>query len=143
GLHFLGVIRIPLLYREARIDAGDQGGSAFGAYVLGLAFAFGWTPCIGPILGAILSMVAQEASIGRGVAMMATYAVGLGLPFVLVAVFLGGAVGLMERMRRHLRRVEQAAGLLLLLVGILMVTGGFTRLSFWLLETFPGLAAIG
>jgi len=88
GLHFLGVIRIPLLYKEARIDAGNQSNSPLGAYVFGLAFAFGWTPCIGPILGAILSMAAQDASMVRGMALMAFYAIGLGVPFVLAAVFI-------------------------------------------------------
>gem|GEM_PF-1701309 len=82
GLHFLHVFRIPFLDREARIETGDAGGSAFGAYILGLAFAFGWTPCIGPQLGAILSMAASEASVARGTALLAVYAAGLGLPFL-------------------------------------------------------------
>ncbi|MEO0913846.1 MAG: cytochrome c biogenesis protein CcdA, partial [Pseudomonadota bacterium] len=102
GLHFLGLIRIPLLYREARLDAGDRGGSAFGAYVLGLAFAFGWTPCIGPILGMILSLAAQEGSVERGMLLMAVYALGLGLPFLLAAVFLNTFVGLMSGFRKHM-----------------------------------------
>ena len=88
GLHFLSVIRIGFLDREARFDVGDRGGSSFGAYILGLAFAFGWTPCIGPQLGAILSLAASEASIARGTILLAVYALGLGLPFLLVAAFL-------------------------------------------------------
>jgi cytochrome c-type biogenesis protein len=143
GLHFLGILRMPLLNREARLDAGDRGGSAFGAYVLGLAFAFGWTPCIGPILGAILSLAATEASVARGTTLLAAYAVGLGLPFLLVAGFLDRAQGLMERLRRHMGAIEKAMGALLVGVGVAMATGAFSAFSWWLLETFPGLAALG
>ena len=143
GLHFLGIFRIPMLAREARIDAGDRGGSAFGAYVLGLAFAFGWTPCIGPILGAILSLAATEASVTRGTALLAAYAAGLGIPFLLVAAFLDRAQGLMVRMRRHMGMIEKIMGLLLVAVGVAMMTGAFSAFSWWLLETFPGLATLG
>ncbi len=93
GLHFLGVFRIPILDREARLDAGDRGGSALGAFVLGLAFAAGWTPCIGPQLGAILSLAAQEGSVARGTVLLGVYAVGLGLPFLLAALFISRAMG--------------------------------------------------
>lgn len=143
GLHFLGVLRIPLLYREARIDAGDRSGSIFGAYVLGLAFAFGWTPCIGPILGAIMSLAAQETSVGRGVALMATYAVGLGVPFLLAAIFLDRFMSAMTRFRQHMGKVEKAMGLMLLIVGLMMAFGVFTWISNWLLDTFPGLTTLG
>jgi cytochrome c-type biogenesis protein len=143
GLHFIGLIRIPFLYREARIDAGDQGGSAFGAYVLGLAFAFGWTPCIGPILGAILSVAAQESSIARGTTLMAVYALGLGLPFIIAAVFINRAVGVMNRFKRHMATVEKIMGGLLILVGLALVFDLFSRFSYWLLETFPALALVG
>ena len=143
GLHVLGLLRIPLLYREARIDAGDRGGSPFGAYLLGLAFAFGWTPCIGPVLGTILSLAAQEGSLERGLAMMGVYALGLGLPFLLTAVFLRHALGLLAGLRRHMPLVERGMGVLLVVVGLLMLSGGFTSLSFWLLDTFPALATIG
>jgi len=143
GLHFLGIFKIPLLQREARIDAGDRGGSALGAYVLGLAFAFGWTPCIGPILGAILSMAAQEDSIGRGTFLMGMYAVGLGLPFILSAIFINRAMGLMNRLKRHMGLIEKIMGGLLIAVGVMMATGAFSRLSYWLLETFPALSQVG
>lgn len=143
GLHFLGVFRIGLLMREARIDAPVSGRSPFGAYVLGLAFAFGWTPCIGPVLGSILSLAAQDGSVERGMLLMGVYAVGLGAPFLLTALFLRQAVGLMAGMRRHMGLVERAMGALLVLVGVLMLTGAFTEMSFWLLETFPALARIG
>ncbi|MCU0815286.1 MAG: cytochrome c biogenesis protein CcdA [Cypionkella sp.] len=139
GLHFLGVFRIPILDREARLDAGDRGGSAFGAYVLGLAFAFGWTPCIGPQLGAILSLAAQEASVQRGTILLAVYAMGLGLPFLLAALFIERSMGLMQRLKPHMKMIERAMGLLLLIVGVALLTGAFTDFSWWLLETFGKL----
>ncbi|QDY69183.1 cytochrome c biogenesis CcdA family protein [Qingshengfaniella alkalisoli] len=143
GLHFLGVFRIPILDREARLDAGDRGGSALGAYVLGLAFAFGWTPCIGPQLGAILSIAATEASITRGTLLLAIYAAGLGIPFILVALYMNRAMGLMKRIKRHMRLIERMMGALLVVVGLALTTGAFTRFSWWLLETFPSLGALG
>ena len=143
GAHFVGVYRIGFLDREARIETGDAGGSAFGAYILGLAFAFGWTPCIGPQLGAILSLAASEASVTRGTLLLAVYAAGLGIPFLLVAAFLPRLGGLMGWMKRHMEQIERAMGLLLWTIGLLMLTGGFSALSFWLLETFPALAALG
>jgi cytochrome c-type biogenesis protein len=143
GLHFLGVLRIPLLYREARFETRANGGSAFGAYLLGLAFAFGWTPCIGPVLGTILSLAAQEGSVERGMLLMGFYAAGLGLPFLLTALFLRRAIGIMAGLKRHMGTIERAMGVLLVGVGLLMMTGAFSALSFWLLETFPALGQIG
>lgn len=143
GLHFLKVINIPFLNRDMRMEAGDRGGSAFGAYVLGLAFAFGWTPCIGPILGTILSMAAQEASITRGTVLLAAYAIGLGLPFIIAAIFINRAIGVMNRFKRHMGKVEMVMGALLVLVGVMLITGAFSSFSFWLLEVFPALAEIG
>ncbi len=143
GAHFLGIYRIPFLDRDARLDAGDRGGSAFGAYVLGLAFAFGWTPCIGPQLGAILSLAATESSIARGTTLLGVYALGLGLPFILVAAFFPRLRGLMSWMKRHMDRIERIMGLLLWTIGLMMLTGGFSDFSYWLLETFPVLAQLG
>lgn len=143
GLHFLRVFRIPFLDREVRMDAGDQGGSAFGAYLLGLAFAFGWTPCIGPQLGAILSLAASEASLTRGTTLLGVYAVGLGLPFLLAAAFIDRASGVLARMKRHMPVIERAMGVLLLIVGVALMTGSFSAFAFWLLETFPALATLG
>lgn len=143
GAHFVGVYRIGFLDREARIDAGDRGGSAFGAYVLGLAFAFGWTPCIGPQLGAILSLAASEASILRGTLLLAIYAAGLGIPFLLVAAYLPRLTGVMNWMKRHMEQIERVMGLLLWTIGLLMLTGGFSSFSYWLLEQFPALASLG
>jgi cytochrome c-type biogenesis protein len=143
GAHFIGVYRIGFLDREMRMDAGDRGGSAFGAYVLGLAFAFGWTPCIGPILGSILSLAASEADVARGTTLLAAYALGLGIPFLLVAAFFPRLTGLMSWMKRHMERIEKIMGLLLWTVGLLMLTGKFTDFSWWLNEQFPALQAFG
>ena len=143
GLHFIGVVTLPFLQREARFDAGDRGGSSFGAYILGLAFAFGWTPCIGPTLGAILALSAQEASIARGTMLLATYAIGLGVPFIIASIFINRAIGLMNRFKRHMGLIEKIMGVMLIVVGVMMMTGAFTRLAFWLLETFPALATVG
>lgn len=143
GAHFIGIFRIPFLDREARMDAGDKGGSAFGAYVLGLAFAFGWTPCLGPILGTILSLAASEGDMARGTTLLAVYALGLGIPFLLVAAFFPRLKGPMAYMKRNMDRIERTSGLLLWTVGLMMVTGQFTDFSWWLLEQFPALATLG
>ena len=143
GLHFLGIFRISLLDQEARLDAGDKGGSSLGAYVLGLAFAFGWTPCIGPQLGAILTLAASEASVSKGTFLLGVYAAGLGIPFLLAAMFITKATSVMNRLKRHMKTIERVMGGLLVLVGIAMVTGAFTNFAFWLLETFPALALLG
>lgn len=143
GLHFLGILRIPLLDRDARLDAGDQGGTALGAYVLGLAFAFGWTPCIGPQLSAILSLAANGASVTRGAALLAIYAAGLGIPFILAAIFITRSVALMKRLKPYMGIVEKCMGALLLLVGLALFFGAFSRFSYWILELFPFMAQIG
>lgn len=143
GAHFVGVFRIGFLDREARMQTGDHGGSAFGAYVLGLAFAFGWTPCLGPILGTILGLAASEASLMRGTVLLASYALGLGIPFLLVAAFFPRLKGPMAWMKRHMSQIERTSGLLLWTVGLMMLTGQFTAFSWWLLERFPALATLG
>ena len=143
GLHFLGVFRIPFLDQEARLDAGDKGGTSFGAYILGLAFAFGWTPCIGPQLGAILSLAASEASVTRGTLLLGVYAAGLGIPFLLAAMFITRATQLMNRIKPYMRLIERGMGILLIVVGLALLTGAFTTFSFWLLETFPALGSLG
>ena len=143
SLHFLGVFRIPILDREARFDVGNRGGSALGAFVLGLAFAFGWVPCIGPQLGAILSLAAQESSVARGTVLLGVYAVGLGVPFVLAAAFIGRSMRAINWMRPYMRKIEIGIGVLLSLVGILLLTGKFSAISYWLLENVPILATVG
>ncbi|WP_062202606.1 cytochrome c biogenesis CcdA family protein [Aureimonas sp. AU12] len=143
GLNFLGVFRIALFSREARLQAPDRPRSFFGAYAMGLAFAFGWTPCIGPVLGAILGIAGTRASVGEGATMLAFYSAGLGIPFILAAAFSGAALQLMTRFRRHFGAVEKVMGGLLVVTGILFLTGGMQTMSFWLLETFPAFQRIG
>ena len=110
GVHFLGLVRIPLLYRDARLRANVERASLAGAYVMGLAFAFGWTPCIGPVLATVLTLAASEASLGAGVRLLLVYSLGLGIPFVLAAMAIGPFLGFLQRFRHHLRRVEMAMG---------------------------------
>ncbi len=143
GLHFLGLFRIGLLQREARIDPGDRGGSALGAYVLGLAFAFGWTPCIGPVLGMILTLAAAEETVARGTSLLGVYALGLGLPFLLAALFIGRSMALMRRLKPWMGVIERTMGGLLILVGVALITGAMADFSFWLLETFPFFERLG
>lgn len=144
GIHFTGLIRIPFLYREARFDAGKKAaGNYAGSYVIGLAFAFGWTPCIGPILGTILVLAGQEETITQGIVMLAIYAAGLGLPFILAALFIRPFMRWMRKFRRHMGLVEKLMGGLLIVVGIAMITGAFSRAAYFLIETFPFLATIG
>ncbi len=139
GLHFLGLFRIPLLDREMRLDAGDRGGSAAGAYVLGLAFAFGWTPCIGPQLGAILSLAAQEGSMERGTLLLGVYALGLGLPFLVAAIFIERSMIFMSKLKKHMKLIERLMGGLLIVVGLALLTGAFTDFSYWMLEAYEVL----
>ena len=137
GLHFLGVIRIPLLYREARYHSDAQPASYIGAYIIGLAFAFGWTPCIGPVLSAVLFLAANEASLNTGMAMLLAYSLGLGIPFVLAAVAIRPFLSFMARFKKHLGSVEKLMGVLLIITGILFMTGSINVFGQWLLETFP------
>lgn len=142
GLHFLGILRIPLLYSEARYQAEAANANLLGAYIMGLAFAFGWTPCIGPILSAVLTLAMDQASLGAGVRLLAVYSLGLGIPFVLAAVAIGPFLGFMQRFRRHLGTLEKVMGALLVLTGLLFVTGSINWIGNWLIETFPVLMKV-
>ncbi|MGQ0457591.1 MAG: cytochrome c biogenesis CcdA family protein [Hyphomicrobium sp.] len=141
GLHFLGVLRIPLLYREARFEGGG-GASLAGAYVMGLAFAFGWTPCIGPVLATVLAVAANEGSLPAGVSLLAVYALGLGIPFVLAAVAIRPFLRFMKRFKAHFETLEKAMGALLVVTGLLFLFGAQNMLGQWMLENFPVLARI-
>lgn len=143
GLHFLGVIHIPLLHREARYHAEERPAGLIGAYIIGLAFAFGWTPCIGPVLGAILAMAAGEDSVRQGVGLLFVYSLGLGIPFIAAAIAIRPFMSTMQRFRRHLGTVEKILGGFLVVTGILFLTNAMTLISAWLLQLFPGLAALG
>ncbi len=143
GLHMIGLLRIGLFYREARFAAGTRNLKAPGAYLLGMAFGFGWTPCIGPILATILALAASEQNVTTGAALLAVYALGLGIPFLLAALAVRAFMGFLVRFRRHLHKVEVGTGLLLIVTGVLIFTNQLQILAIWLLELFPGLATIG
>jgi cytochrome c-type biogenesis protein len=143
GLHFLGVFRFGFLAREARYHPTQNAASFVGAYVVGLAFAFGWTPCIGPVLAAILSIAGTEDSVWRGMALLAFYSLGLGIPFLIAAYSVDSFLGFSKRFRRHMPKLEKVMGALLVLTGVMFLTGWMQNLSYWLLEQFPGLATIG
>ncbi|MGJ4951659.1 cytochrome c biogenesis CcdA family protein [Bradyrhizobium sp. HKCCYLS20291] len=142
GLHFLGLTRIGILMREGRLPI-PKPVSLWGAYVMGLAFAFGWTPCIGPILAAILSIAAAKASVAEGAWLLAIYSAGLGIPFLVAAFMIEQFSALFMRMRGHLVNVERAMGVLMVATGIGFLTGAVSTFSIWLLETFPALQKFG
>ncbi|MEP4860167.1 MAG: cytochrome c biogenesis protein CcdA [Alphaproteobacteria bacterium] len=143
GLNFLGLIRIPFLSREARFQAGGAQAGPAAAYLMGLAFAFGWTPCIGPVLGPILTLAGGRGTIGEGAALLFAYSLGLGIPFLLAALFSGAFMRFLSRFRLHLGRVEKVMGGLVVIAGVLFLTGGIQAASYWLLETFPALGQLG
>ena len=142
GLHFLGITPIAWLMREKRMEMGKPVG-LWGAYAMGLAFALGWTPCIGPILAAILAVAASEATVVKGAGMLAIYSLGLGVPFLVAALAVAPFAAFLARFRAHLGLVEKAMGGLLVLTGIAFLTGAVGQMSFWLLDTFPVLGKIG
>ena len=143
GSNFLGLIRIPFLSREARFQSQGKPASSVAAYVMGLAFAFGWTPCIGPVLGPILTLAGGRETVGEGALLLAAYSLGLGIPFLIAALFSGAFMRFLQRFRVHLGRVEKVIGGLLVIAGILFLTGGIQTASYWLLETFPALGRLG
>jgi cytochrome c-type biogenesis protein len=142
GLHFLGVFKIAFLNRDVRFQPEKPVG-LLGSYLIGLAFAFGWTPCVGPVLAGVLFVAGTEDTVARGALLLATYAAGLGLPFLLSALLLDRAVAGLARLRRWIPTFERATGALLVGTGLLFLTGRLNELSFWLLETFPVLGRIG
>ena len=142
GLHFLGVFKLHFLYREKRMDVEKPVG-LWGAYVMGLAFAFGWTPCIGPILAAILAVASSEDTVARGAGLLAVYSLGLGVPFLAAALAIEPFMNFLKKFRAHFGKVEKIVGLALVATGVAFMTGGMQTLSIWLLETFPGLAKLG
>jgi cytochrome c-type biogenesis protein len=142
GLHFLGLTPIALLMREKRLDVAKPVG-LWGAYLMGLAFALGWTPCIGPILAAILAVAAAEATVAKGAGMLAIYSLGLGVPFIVAALAVEPFAAFLARFRAHLGLVEKAMGGLLVLTGVAFITGTVGEVSYWLLDTFPMLGKIG
>jgi len=143
GLFLVGAVRPFWLQRDLRFDIGLPGGRPVAAYVLGLAFAFGWTPCIGPILGAILTVSAGTATVTEGVALLAIYSLGLGVPFLIAALFTHGFAAWLSSMRHAGRILQIIAGAVMILMGVAMIIGRLSEFAYWLLETFPGLGKIG
>jgi cytochrome c-type biogenesis protein len=142
GLHFLGVTRFAFLLREKRFGMTKPIG-LWGAYAMGFAFAFGWTPCIGPILAAILAVAGSEATVAKGASLLAIYSLGLGIPFMLAAFAVRPFVAFLARFRTYLGLVEKVMGGLLVLTGVAFLSGFISQASYWLLEAFPTLGQIG
>jgi cytochrome c-type biogenesis protein len=143
GLHFLGAFKLAFLHREARYHHHSRPVGLLGAYGIGLAFAFGWTPCIGPILATILTIAASEQDVARGAGLLAIYSLGLGIPFLLAAAGVGTFLGFFGYFKRHLVMVERLMGGLLVLTGIMFLTGSMQTMAYWFLEQFPWPATIG
>ena len=143
GLNFLGLFRIGLLAREARFQGSGKPATLSGAYVMGLAFAFGWTPCIGPVLGAILGVAAARDTVGDGAMLLAIYSLGLAVPFWIAASFSGAFMRFLTRFRRHLGLVEKVMGGLLVLTGLAFIFGYVSDMAIWFQQTFPILMQIG
>ncbi len=143
GLFMLGMVSIPQMQSEFRFRVEIPAGKAISAYVLGLAFGFGWTPCIGPILGAILTISAASPRIGEGIGLLAIYSAGLGVPFILAALFTDRLVRAVKWSRRVGRWLYQVAGVVMIAMGIAMVTDMLSAFSYWLLGVFPILGQIG
>lgn len=143
GLHFLGIFRIGFLAREARLNVNAGQATFVGAYLIGLAFGFAWSPCVGPVLATILNLAATKDSVWEGVLLLALFSAGLGIPFILAGWFTNFFLGMMKGLRRHMGLIEKIVGVFLIIVGILFLTGDFFAWSAeagaWLLDTFPGL----
>ena len=143
GLHFLGVFKIAPLFRDMRFTVERRPAGPLGAYVVGLAFAFGWTPCVGPVLAAILFVAGSTDTALRGGFLLAVYALGIGLPFIVAALFAPRFLKWAARFRRHMAAVERVMGGLLVATGLLFVTGQMSAIANWMIETFPVFSQIG
>ena len=143
GLHFLGLFKIPLLHRTASIRVAERPATLLGAYVFGLAFAFGWSPCAGPVLAGVLFLAGAEASVGRGSLLLFAYGLGTGIPFLITAAFAGPILGALKGFRRHLPLVEKVTGGLLVVLGVVFLSGWMNDVSVWLLDAFPALGRLG
>lgn len=143
GLHYMGVFKIGFLNFEKRVHIESKPTSLIGAYIIGLAFAFGWTPCVGPILATILMVAASGDDVMYGVSLLAVYAAGIGFPFLLAAFAVKPFMAFLGRFRKHMRTVELSIGGLLVVTGIAIFTGSLAEVSNWILETFPAIAEVG
>ena len=143
GLFMLGMLKLTWLQRDLRIHAEIKGARPLGAYLIGLAFAFGWTPCIGPVLGVILTVSAVTATVSNGIALLGAYSLGLGIPFLATALFTDALLKWLKSMRRAGHWLQIGAGGGMVLMGVAMITGMLSAISLWLLNTFPAFATIG
>jgi cytochrome c-type biogenesis protein len=142
GLHMLGVFQWSPLMRQVRFEA-NRPASFLGAFVVGLAFGFGWTPCVGPVLASILLLAGAQDSVGRGALLLYAYAAGIGLPFMAAALFTGPFLRWLQRFRQHLGTIEKAMGAILLLTGLVIALGWMPIIGNWLVDAIPALGRIG
>jgi len=143
GLFMMGLLKLSWMQRDLRFHGQIKGARPVGAYLIGLAFAFGWTPCIGPVLGVILTLSAVTATVSSGVALLGVYSLGLGIPFVATAMFTDAFLAWRKPIARIGRPLQIGAGAVMVLMGLAMITGQITQAALWLLNTFPGLATMG
>jgi cytochrome c-type biogenesis protein len=143
GLHFLGVFKLALLHRQAQFRHEVRPAGLLGAFAIGVAFGFGWTPCIGPVLAVILAVAGSTDSISQGSLLLTIYSAGLGVPFIAAALFVGRFLMFLRRFRHRVITVERLMGALLVVTGVMFITGSIQTLSYWFLEMFPGLASLG
>ena len=143
GLLMMGWVRAPWLHRDIRLHPNLPGGRPVAAYALGLAFGAGWTPCIGPVLGTILTTSAVSSTVREGVVLLSVYSLGLGVPFLAAAVFTDRLFYRLKSLRRTGRVLQVGAGAVVAVIGLAMTTGELSTFSYWLLETFPGFASLG
>jgi len=137
GLHTMGVLRIEWLYQERRMQTSRKPAGVFGAGLVGVAFAFGWTPCIGPILAGILALAGSQDTVGQGVQLLAVYSLGLGVPFMATALMINRFFSALGRIRRHYHTIELVSGALLVIIGLLIFTNRFTVIAKWLTPYLP------
>jgi cytochrome c-type biogenesis protein len=143
GLNFLGLFKLSFLSREVRYHQETKSVGLLGAYGIGMAFAFGWTPCIGPVLAAILSIAASTESVTKGASLLFVYSLGLGIPFLISAASINVFLNFFSKFKSKLGMVEKVMGAALVITGVMFLTGWMQTISYWLIETFPGLASIG
>ncbi len=143
GLHFLGLFKIGFLYREARFQVANKPLGLVGAYVMGLAFAFGWTPCVGPVLTAILFVAGNEADALHGGLLLLAYALGIGIPFIIAAMFAGQFMRFMTKFRSQMGMIEKIMGVMLVVTGVLFLTGEMATIANFMLEILPNLGRNG
>lgn len=143
GLHFLGVLKIPLLYREAKLESAAEPTTIIGAYVMGLAFGFGWTPCVGPALASILMVASGMGDIWRGALLLLVYGLGMTAPFVVAALFAKPFLRWMQRNRKYMSHVEKIMGAMLLIFALLIATNSVNRIADLMLRYVPGMSGLG